>query len=55
MVLVFYFLNEVFVEKMGKNYGILVELIFYNGVFILEGWDGMNNIWFYVKNKNYWD
>ncbi|EGS7862753.1 peptide ABC transporter substrate-binding protein [Enterococcus faecalis] len=27
----------------------------YNGAFTLEGWDGTNNTWSYVKNKNYWD
>ncbi|EGS7860873.1 peptide ABC transporter substrate-binding protein [Enterococcus faecalis] len=51
----FYPLNEAFVEKTGKNYGTSAESILYNGAFTLEGWDGTNNTWSYVKNKNYWD
>ncbi len=51
----FYPLNEAFVEKTGKNYGTSAESTLYNGAFTLEGWDGTNNTWSYVKNKNYWD
>ncbi|WP_429949031.1 peptide ABC transporter substrate-binding protein [Enterococcus sp. AZ101] len=51
----FFPLNEKFVEKTGKEYGTTAEDTLYNGPFTMEGWDGTNNTWSYVKNKEYWD
>lgn len=51
----FYPMNQTFVESKGKDYGTNSENTLYNGPFVLEGWDGTNEEWAYVKNKNYWD
>lgn len=51
----FFPLNEKFVEKTGKDYGTTAENTLYNGPFKMEGWDGTNNTWAYIKNEEYWD
>lgn len=51
----FFPLNQTFVEKTGKTYGTSAEDTLYNGPFVMEGWDGTNNSWTYVKNDQYWD
>lgn len=26
-----------------------------NGVYVIKGWKGFNDSWYYVKNKYYWN
>lgn len=51
----FYPLNQAFVESKGELYGTNAENTLFNGPFVLEGWDGTNEEWSYVKSNNYWD
>lgn len=44
------------VEKEGKNYAKTAENAVYNGPFVLEGWDGSQDVnWQIKKNESYWD
>ena len=51
----FYPLNQAFVEEAGSTYGTTAEDTLYNGPFVMQGWDGTNDSWTYVKNEKYWD
>lgn len=44
-----------FVEKAGKKYGTNADNQIYSGPYVLKGWNGTNNKFTFVKNKNYWD
>lgn len=44
-----------FVEKTGKDYGTNSESQLYSGPYKVEGWNGSNNKFKLVKNKNYWN
>ncbi|AXX64908.1 peptide ABC transporter substrate-binding protein [Bombilactobacillus bombi] len=48
-------LYKPYVESQGKKYGTDSKHTLYNGPFVLQGWDGTNDTWSYVKNKNYRD
>ena len=44
-----------YVKKFGAKYGTTANDLAYNGPFILKGWNGTNDTWTLVKNKNYWN
>lgn len=44
-----------FVEKEGDKYGTTSEHQLYSGPYVFEGWNGTNNEFKFVKNKNYWN
>lgn len=44
-----------FAKAKGKAYGTSAKNVVANGPFVLEGWNGRNDTWKLVKNKNYWD
>ncbi|MFT8907699.1 MAG: peptide ABC transporter substrate-binding protein [Lentilactobacillus diolivorans] len=48
-------INQNAVKRYGKSYGTNSHKVAYNGPFIAEKWNGTNNSWTLVKNKNYWD
>lgn len=52
---VFYPQSEAAVNKYGKDYGTSATKMVANGPFTLQGWNGTNQTWKLVKNKNYWD
>lgn len=47
--------NAAFAEEKGEAYGINADNFVGNGPFLIEGWDGNNESWKLVKNKDYWD
>ncbi|WP_283679260.1 peptide ABC transporter substrate-binding protein [Lentilactobacillus sp. Marseille-Q4993] len=47
--------KESYVKKYGSKYGTTAKALAYNGPYILKGWNGTNDTWQIVKNKNYWD
>lgn len=47
--------NERTVKKYGKAYGTSADKMVYNGPFKLTGWNGTNNKWTEVKNKQYYN
>ena len=47
--------KEAFVEKAGDKYGTTSENQIYSGPYVFEGWNGTNNSFKLVKNKNYWN
>lgn len=47
--------NAAFAEEKGESYGTTAENFVGNGPFLIEGWDGNNESWTLVKNKDYWD
>ena len=44
-----------FVEKTGKDYGTNSDSQVYSGPYKVEGWNGSNNSFKLVKNKEYWN
>ena len=51
----FFPLNEKVVKKAGDKYGTQSKYLVFNGPFKLTGWNGTNNTWTEVKNKDYWN
>lgn len=49
----FYPQHQKTVEEKGDKYATSSENLIYNGAFKLEGWDGTNISWKYVKNDQY--
>ena len=47
--------NQKVAEKFGSKYGTTSKNAVYNGPFVVSGWQGTNDQWNYVKNKQYWD
>lgn len=47
--------NEKVVKKYGKKYATKAQYQVYSGPFKIEGWNGTNDTWSFVKNNNYWD
>lgn len=47
--------NKSVAEKYGKRYGTKARYQVYSGPFSVKGWNGTNDTWSFVKNKNYWD
>lgn len=43
------------VQKYGKKFGTKASYQVYSGPFKVVGWNGTNDTWSFVKNKNYWD
>lgn len=43
------------VKKYGKAYGTSSQKMVYDGPFEVKGWNGNNESWSLVKNKDYWD
>nr|WP_229722256.1 peptide ABC transporter substrate-binding protein [Priestia taiwanensis] len=50
----FFPLNEKFIKEKGKNYGLEVEHLIYNGPFVLSEWKHEESFTF-KKNDGYWD
>ncbi|WEV40162.1 peptide ABC transporter substrate-binding protein [Lactobacillus sp. ESL0681] len=56
MTCAFYFpQNQKVVEKWGKKYGTNSKTLVFNGPYKLVNWDGPDNTWNEVKNKDYWN
>ncbi|TCP23443.1 oligopeptide transport system substrate-binding protein [Scopulibacillus darangshiensis] len=51
---VYYPQLKTFVEKEGKQYGLEVKNLIFNGPFILDSWNHGAS-WTYKKNPTYWD
>lgn len=47
--------NKAFVEKAGSKYGTTSKYTLSSGPFVMKGWNGSNNKYTLVKNKQYWD
>ncbi|MCT6823079.1 MAG: peptide ABC transporter substrate-binding protein [Apilactobacillus sp.] len=47
--------DEATVKKYGDKYGTNAKYMVYSGPFKIEGWNGTNDKWSYLKNKDYWD
>lgn len=47
--------NKAFVEKAGSKYGTTAKYTLSSGPFVMKGWNGSNNKYTLVKNKQYWD
>ncbi|KOY73358.1 ABC transporter, substrate-binding protein, family 5 [Apilactobacillus kunkeei] len=47
--------DQATVKKYGDKYGTNAKYMVYSGPFSIEGWNGTNDTWSYVKNNNYWD
>lgn len=47
--------SQAAVNKYGDKYGTNSKYMVYSGPFSIEGWNGTNDKWSYVKNNNYWD
>ncbi|MEY8661395.1 peptide ABC transporter substrate-binding protein [Ligilactobacillus faecis] len=47
--------NQKVAEKFDSKYGTTSKNAVYNGPFVVSGWQGTNDQWNYVKNKQYWD
>ncbi|RVU71115.1 peptide ABC transporter substrate-binding protein [Lactobacillus xujianguonis] len=47
--------NEKVVKKYGSKYATKAQYQVYSGPFVIKGWNGVNDTWSFVKNKNYWD
>lgn len=47
--------NEKVVNKYGKKYATKAQYQVYSGPFKIEGWNGTNDTWSFVKNNDYWD
>lgn len=47
--------SQAIVNKYGDKYGTNSKYMVYSGPFSIEGWNGTNDKWSYVKNNNYWD
>lgn len=47
--------NASVVKKYGKKYGTKAQYQVYSGPFKVQGWNGTNDSWSFVKNNNYWD
>ncbi|EFG55232.1 hypothetical protein C5L18_000460 [Lactobacillus amylolyticus] len=43
------------VKKYGSKYATKSQYQVYSGPFEITGWNGTNDSWSFVKNKNYWD
>lgn len=43
------------VKKYGSKYATKSQYQVYSGPFKITGWNGTNDSWSFVKNKNYWD
>ncbi|UQS82242.1 peptide ABC transporter substrate-binding protein [Bombilactobacillus folatiphilus] len=43
------------VEKWGKKYGTNSKTLVFNGPYKLQKWNGPDNTWNEVKNKDYWN
>ncbi|WP_281827762.1 MULTISPECIES: peptide ABC transporter substrate-binding protein [Lactobacillus] len=43
------------VKKYGSKYATKSQYQVYSGPFKITGWNGTNDFWSFVKNKNYWD
>lgn len=50
----FYPQNAKAVKQYGSKYGTTSDAMVYNGPFKLTGWNGTNDTWTMVKNKQYW-
>lgn len=47
--------NEKVVKKYGNRYATKAQYQVYSGPFKIEGWNGTNDTWSFVKNNDYWD
>lgn len=47
--------NQKVVEKYGKKYATKAQYQVYSGPFVIKNWNGTNDTWDFIKNKNYWD
>lgn len=43
------------VKKYGSKYATKSQYQVYSGPFKITGWNGTNDFWSFIKNKNYWD
>ncbi|GAB7169167.1 hypothetical protein TUA1478L_11630 [Lactiplantibacillus plantarum] len=51
----FYPLNTEAVQKYGSKLGSNSATTVANGAYVIKGWKGSNDSWYYVKNKYYWN
>ncbi|UQS82243.1 peptide ABC transporter substrate-binding protein [Bombilactobacillus folatiphilus] len=47
--------NQKNVNKWGKKYGTNSKTLVFNGPYVMKNWNGPDNSWTEVKNKNYWN
>lgn len=47
--------NQKYYEEVQDQYGTSSDFLVVNGPFNIEGWNGVNLEWTFVKNDNYWD
>lgn len=48
-------ISQVYYEEVGDQYGTSSDFLVVNGPFDIEGWNGVNLEWTFVKNDSYWD